>query len=375
MKLVIVPDSFKGTLSAVRICEIVAEQAQIVFPGCEVASIPAADGGEGSVDCFLTALDGERRSVVVNGPFFESVEASYAMIGDTAVIEMAACAGLPLAEGRRDPEKTTTYGLGEIILHAARSGAKKIIVGLGGSCTNDGGCGAAAAVGVRFYNGEGNTFVPTGGTLKDIAKIDTSGLDHALSGIEITAMCDVDNPMYGEKGAAYVFAPQKGADGEMVQRLDDGLRHLSSVILRDCTADVSGIPGAGAAGALGAGIMAFFGGKLKRGIDTVLDTVRFDDVIRDADLIITGEGKLDSQSLGGKVISGVADRAKHQNKPVIAIVGGADANISAVYDAGITAVFTINRLPEDLSVSRYKSEENLRSTCGDIFRLIKEIKK
>lgn len=375
MKLVIIPDSFKGTLSAARICEIVADRARNIFPGCEVVSIPAADGGEGSVDCFLTALEGERRRAVVRGPFFENVEALYGVIGDTAVIEMAACAGLPLVEGRRDPEKTTTYGLGELMLFAAENGAKKIIVGLGGSCTNDGGCGAAAAAGVRFYNAAGEVFVPTGGTLKDIASIDVSGIDPILTGVEITAMCDVDNPVYGENGAAYVFAPQKGADTAMVRRLDDGLRHLGEVMRRDCGTDVTNVPGAGAAGALGAGIMAFFGGKLRRGIDTVLDTVCFDEVISDADIIITGEGKLDFQSLSGKVISGVVDRAKRQNKPVIAIVGGAEPNISAVYGAGVTSVFTINRMPEDLSVSRYKSEDNLRVTSEDIFRLIKEIKK
>lgn len=375
MKFVLIPDSFKGTLSSSQICRILAEKAEKIFPGCEVVSIPVADGGEGSVDCFLSALGGEKVTTTVKGPWFSDMESFYGLLdgGKTAVIEMAACAGLPLVEDCRDPEKTTTYGVGQLMVHAAARGAEKIIVGLGGSCTNDGGCGAAAAAGVRFYNAAGEEFIPTGGTLKDIARIDTSCRNPALQGVEIVTMCDIDNPMYGETGAAYVFGPQKGADGEMVCRLDEGLRHLCEVIARDCGNDLSSVPGAGAAGAMGAGMIAFFGSRLQMGIETVLDTVGFDEIIRDADMIFTGEGKLDTQSIRGKVVIGVAKRARQQGKPVTAVVGGVEPGTDAAFEVGVTAVFSINRLPEDFSISRYKSKENLSETAENIFRFMKSV--
>lgn len=375
MKFVLIPDSFKGTLSSAQICRIIAAKAEQVFPGCRAVPIPVADGGEGSVDCFLSALQGEKVFTTVKGPWFSDMEAFYGLLdgGRTAVIEMAACAGLPLVEDCRDPEKTTTYGVGELMAQAAAGGAKKIIVGLGGSCTNDAGCGAAAAVGVRFYNESGAAFIPTGGTLKDIVRIDMSGKNPALSDVEIITMCDIDNPMYGETGAAHVFGPQKGADPEMVRRLDEGLRHLSGIMARDCGADLAEIPGAGAAGAMGAGMIAFFGSRLQMGIETVLDTVGFDDIIRDADMIFTGEGKLDAQSIRGKVVIGVARRAKRQGKPVTAIVGGVAPDTDAAFEMGVTSVFSINRLPEDFSISRHKSEENLSATAENILRFMRSV--
>lgn len=372
-KVVLIPDSFKGTLSSAQICEIIGGKVAEHFPGCQVVSIPVADGGEGSVDCFLTALGGEKVKVTVKNPYFEDMEGFYGLIdnGETAVIEMAACAGLPLVEDRKDPRKTTTYGVGQLILAAAAKGVKKIIVGLGGSSTNDGGCGAAAAVGVKFYNDKGETFVPTGGTTHEIARIDMSGRDKSLEGVEIVTMCDIDNPMYGPTGAAHVFGPQKGADPEMVLFLDVGIKHLAEVIKRDLGQDIALMPGSGAAGAMGAGMVAFFGSRLQMGIETVLDTVRFADVISDADMIFTGEGKIDSQSLRGKVVIGVAKRAKLQNVPVTVIVGGADNDIDPAYGMGVTAVFSINRLPQDFSVSRHKSVENMTLTADNVLRLIK----
>ena len=311
-KAVLIPDSFKGTMSSEEICGIMKARIAARFPECKVLSVPVADGGEGSVDAFLTALGGEKVWMEVANPYFESMQAFYGLIdnGRTAVVEMAACAGLPLVEGRRDPSKTTTYGVGELILAAAKSGVNRIIVGLGGSSTNDGGCGAAAAAGVKFLNAEGKEFVPTGGTLCEIKSIDRSGLDAILDRVEIVTMCDIDNPMYGETGAAYIFGPQKGADPEMVKELDAGLRHLGEVIKRDLGRDLTTVPGGGAAGAMGVGMMAFFHSTLQMGIETVLDTVAFDDMIGDADYIFTGEGKLDTQSLRGKVVIGVARRAK-----------------------------------------------------------------
>lgn len=371
-KAVLIPDSFKGTLSSAEICAIMKSRIEGRFPGCEVLSIPVADGGEGSVDAFLTALGGEKVWLEVKNPYFEPMEAFYGLIdnGRTAVVEMAACAGLPLVEGRRDPGKTTTYGVGELILDAAKRGVSKIIVGLGGSATNDAGCGAAAAIGVKFLDKDGRAFVPTGGSLIDVDRIDLSGKSELLRGIELVTMCDIDNPMYGETGAAYVFGPQKGADPDMVKALDAGLRHLGEVIKRDLGRDLTQVPGGGAAGAMGVGMMAFFDSTLQMGIETVLNTVAFDSLISDADVIFTGEGKIDSQSLRGKVVIGVARRAKKQAKPVIAVVGGSDLGMEPAYEEGVKAIFTINRLPQDLSVSKAFSRENLAFAMDNILRMM-----
>ena len=373
MKFVLIPDSFKGTLSSSQICSILKEEIAKFFPKAEVVAIPVADGGEGTVAAFLEAVGGTPVPVTVKGPFFEDISCSYGILADgtTAVIEMASCAGLPMVEGRKNPLKTTTYGVGEQILDAARRGIKKIIVGLGGSCTNDAACGLAAALGIKFYDRDGQSFVPTGGTLSSIERIDYSTRSPLLEGIEIQAMCDITNPMYGPTGAAYVFGPQKGADSAMVEELDAGLRHLGALLDRDTGCPVSTASGAGAAGAMGAGMLAFLGSKLLPGIQVVLDIVHFDSLISDADYIFTGEGLLDGQSLCGKVVSGIAGRAMLQNKPVIAIVGGVkDREIQDAYKQGVTSVFTINRLPQDLSVSQAFSAENLRYAAADILRLI-----
>ena len=371
-KAVLIPDSFKGTVSSTRVCELMAERIEKIFPGCAVQSIPVADGGEGSVDAFLTAVGGEKVTKQVTGPWFEQCSGYYGLIdnGATAVLEMAAAAGLPMVGDHKDPRGTTTFGVGELLADAARSGAKRLVIGLGGSATNDGGCGAAAAAGVKFYNAAGESFVPVGGTLKDIERIDMSMRDPAFDKVEIVTMCDIDNPMYGETGAAYLFGPQKGADPEMVKFLDQGLRHLSEVIKRDVGVDVADMPGAGAAGAMGAGMVAFFGSRLQMGIETVLDTVEFDKAIADADIIFTGEGKIDSQSLRGKVVIGVARRAAKQDKPVIAIVGGADYDVDAAYGEGVTAIFPINRLPQDFSVLKEHSEENLGFAVENVLRAL-----
>ena len=369
MKALLVPDSFKGTLSSVEVSAILCERILSHFPAAEVVSLPVADGGEGSVDCFLTAIGGERVTLPVEGPFFEEIEAFYGLLngGRTAVIEMAAAAGLPLVEGRRDPLATTTYGVGRLLRDALRRGAKEILLCLGGSATCDFGCGAAAALGITFRDAEGRAFIPTGGTLSRIDRIERS--EDVLGGVPLTLMCDVENPVYGECGAAYVYAPQKGASPEEVRLLDEGLRHVTALAHRDLGCDVSSLVGGGAAGAMAGGLAAFFGATLRRGIEAVLDTVGFDRHLAGADLVFTGEGKMDSQSLSGKVVSGVAARAKRAGVPVIAVVGGAEGDLSAAYEAGVSAVFPINRLPEDFSVSRYKSAENLAATVDDILRL------
>lgn len=371
-KILLVPDSFKGTLSSRQVCQVMAGQLRRFFPQAQVKSIPVADGGEGSVEAFLAAAGGERRTRTVTGPFGEPVEAFYGILGDgrTAVIEMAACAGLPLAEGRLNPERATTYGVGELLLAAKEAGCTKAILGLGGSCTNDGGAGAAAALGAKFTRADGAAFIPSGGTLGEIAALDVSPVAQALQGMELTAMCDIDNPLYGEAGAAAVFAPQKGADAAMVARLDAGLRHLGQVAARCLGRDFSHLPGAGAAGGLGFGMAAFCGAQLRMGIDAVLDAVGFDSLLPGTDVVFTGEGKIDSQSARGKVVSGVAARCRKAGVPVVAVVGQIGQGFEEMYQQGLTAVFSINRAAQPFAESRFHAGENLALTMENIARLL-----
>lgn len=371
-KIICIPDSFKGTMSSSLVCDIMESAIHNHIPECEVIKIQVADGGEGSVDAFLAAVGGTKVFVNVNNPYFEAMESFYAILdGNVAVVEMASCAGLPLVSDRANPELTSTFGVGELILHAARSGCKKIIVGLGGSSTNDGGCGAAAAVGVRFLDKSGNSFVPTGKSLINIEQIDNKCIDPILKDVEIISMCDIDNPMFGKKGAAYVFGPQKGANPSMIIDLDNGLRHLAKKIDESCHIDISMIAGGGAAGAMGAGMVAFFDSQLKMGIETILDVVEFDQLITNADLIFTGEGRIDEQSLSGKVPIGVARRAKLAGVPVIAVVGSIGAGFEEAYDQGITAIFSINSEPVDFSIAKMRSKENLALTMDNIIRSLR----
>ncbi|NLI55272.1 MAG: glycerate kinase [Clostridiales bacterium] len=369
-KIAVVSDSFKGSITSSEICAIVTEEARRFFPACEVVGLPVADGGEGTVDSFLECLDGEKVQVEAAGPLFERLSSFYGRFGDTAVVEMAAAAGLPLVGDEKDPARTTTYGVGELIRHALEHGAKKIILGLGGSATNDGGCGAAAAMGTKFLDESGKEFVPTGGTLSRIARIDNSEALRLLQGIEVVAMCDIDNPMHGPRGAAHVFGPQKGADAELVRELDAQLRALDEAISRELGLRVADLPGAGAAGAMGAGMVAFFGARLQPGIEAVLDTVCFEARISDADLVITGEGKLDSQSLRGKVVIGVARRAKRAGIPVLAVVGDVGDDIEEAYAEGITAIFSTNQLAIPFSEARLRSKKDYRLTVENLFRLL-----
>lgn len=368
----LIPDSFKGTLASSKVCQIMSRKIKEFFPDATVMSVPVADGGEGSVDCFLQALGGEKVYAPSHNPYMEDMQAFYGLIdgGETAVIEMSASAGLPMVENRKNPALTTTYGVGELIIDACEKGVKKIIMGLGGSCTNDFGCGASVACGIKFFDKENKEFLPTGGTLGDIERIDFSGKSPLLDGVEIVTMCDIDNPPFGRNGASYIFARQKGADENMIEQLDQGVKHICSVIKNQRELDLSNLKGGGAAGAMGAGMVAFFDSQLKMGIDTVLDTVNFDEVIKDVDYIFTGEGKIDGQSLRGKVVIGVSRRAQKQGVKVIAVVGGAEGNLSKAYEQGVTSVFTINRLPQDFSISRQFSEQNLEFAMDNILRLI-----
>ncbi|MCB5713790.1 glycerate kinase family protein [Lactonifactor longoviformis] len=367
-KCVIMPDSFKGTLSSIEICDIIKEKVLEFYPDCQVKAVPVADGGEGTVDCFLYAIDAEKVELRVQNAYMEPVDVYYAKVGSQAILEMAQPAGLPQAEGRLNPKVTSTYGVGQMIRHAVENGCTDIVIGLGGSSTNDGGTGAAAALGTVFRNAEGESFIPAGGTLKEIVSIDNSETRKLLEGVSITAMCDINNPMYGPQGAAYIFAPQKGADPEMVKELDSQLIYLSELIQKDLGTDVSRMEGAGAAGALGAGIVAFMGGKLKSGIQTVLDMIHFEELAAGADMVFTGEGRIDSQSLGGKVVIGIAERAKRLGVPVTAVVGSIGDGAEGAYELGVNAIFSINRTAEDFSVSRYKSKENLTGTVDSLIR-------
>lgn len=370
---ILVPDSFKGTLSAIEVCNIMKSSIKNLYKDANIISVPVADGGEGTVDAFLYALGGEKKSVWASDAFNEQkILAHYVMLkDDIAVIEMATCAGLPLVKNRLEPDKTTTFGVGELIIDAVNSGAKKIILGLGGSATNDGGCGMAAALGVKFKDEQDQKFIPTGGTLSKIYKIDMNNIYPKIKDIEFISMCDVDNPLCGRLGASAVFAPQKGADEDMVKLLDEGLAHLAKIIKRDLHIEVKDIKGAGAAGGLGAGSIAFLQSKLTKGIDVVLDTINFDELVSKADIVFTGEGKFDSQSLHGKVVMGVANRSQKYKTPVIVVTGAIGENIQEAYNKGITAIFSINKEPMEFSKSALKSKENMILTMENILRLLK----
>jgi glycerate 2-kinase len=357
MKLIVAPDSFKESLAAREVAAAIARGIRRVQPDAVIEQIPMADGGEGTVDALVAATGGTLRHTFVTGPLGEQVEAVWGSLGDgrTAVLEMASASGLALVPSdRRNPLLTTTYGTGELILAALncvpgtspmspdrcvpgvspvdpdRCGTgvspvkpRHIILGIGGSATNDGGTGAAQAAGVRFLDAAGRLLPPglSGGRLADIARIDMSGRDPRIASAAISAACDVDNPLCGPHGAAAVYGPQKGATPEQLERLDRGLAHLADIIERDLGRDVRNLPGAGAAGGLGAGLVAFFDARLERGIELVMQAARFRERIAGANLIITGEGRLDAQSMMGKAIAGVAGAGKAAGIPVVALVG------------------------------------------------------
>ena len=370
-KAVLIPDSFKGTMSSSEIIQIMKARILHYHPECEIVSIPVADGGEGSVDSFLAALGGERISIRTKGPWNEEIDSFYGILPDgTAVIEMAASAGLPLVGDRLDPSRTTTYGVGELILDAAAKGVKKLVIGLGGSATNDSGCGAAAACGVSFFDEDGNKFIPVGETLDRIAHIDTSTMDDRVKKMTIIAMCDIDNPFYGGTGADAIFGPQKGADPEMVKSLDKKMRHLAAVISKEIGIDLQAIPGSGAAGGMGGGMKAFFGASLEMGIDVVLNTTGFEKLAENADVIFTGEGKIDTQSLRGKVVIGVSRRAKKMGIPVVAVVGDIGDDIQAAYDEGVSGIFSINRVAIPYKEARTRAKSDMDLTMDNIIRFM-----
>jgi glycerate kinase len=367
-KIVLIPDSFKGTLSSSQVCDIIEEEIIKKYHNADIIKIPVADGGEGSVDAFLEAVGGEKVFVEVNNPYFEVMTSFYGLIdnGNTAIIEMAACAGLPLVEDRKNPSKTTSYGVGELINHAISKSVNKIIIGLGGSCTNDGGVGCAAALGVKFFRHDGISFTPVGGTLGDICKIDITSINPNLSKIEIITMCDIDNPLYGKQGAAYIFGPQKGADEKMVEFLDDNLKALAKRIALDLNFADCDFKGAGAAGGMGFGMRVFLNSKIQMGIETVLDVVEFDRIARDADYIITGEGKIDYQSLRGKVVIGVARRSKSYKAKVIAVVGCKGEGAEGAYQEGVDEIVVTNYENLPFELVKPRAAQDLKKVIAEL---------
>ena len=311
MKIIAAPDSFKGSLTSREFCGICEKTLKEILPDAEVVSMPLADGGEGTAECFKRAVNCKSADFYVQNALFEEIDAPILFFDDgkTALIETAKVNGLPLVKGRENPEETSTYGIGQLIGHAVDLGAKKIILALGVSCTNDCGLGMLAGLGACFYNKDGVSFVPTGGTLCEVADIDLSMMYPRLVGARFEAICDVENPLCGENGCSRVFAPQKGADSKMVERLEKGCHHIAGLfnLMRD--KDFSLEKGAGAAGGLGFAVLAGLFGELKKGIDVVLDLYDFEKELSDCDLLITGEGSFDSQSLMGKAVGGVIDRA------------------------------------------------------------------
>ena len=365
-RCLVLSDSFKGTLSSPDICRIARS---LHIPGWHIDALPVADGGEGTTDCFLDACGGQRIALPVSGPFGGTIDGFYGLLPEgTAVVECAAAAGLHQAEGRPDPEAATTYGVGQLLAHALDHGAKRLILGLGGSCTNDGGCGAAAALGVRFYDRQGRGFVPTGGTLADIEAIDLSGRHPGLRPGVLTVMCDIDNPLYGETGAAYIFAPQKGANDACVQRLDAGLRHFAAVLHAQLGAEVDTLPGGGAAGGFGAGCAALLCGALRSGITTVLDTVDFDRRAVGCDLVVTGEGSFDAQSLGGKAISGVAGRCQKLRVPAAVLAGRVALTPEQWAPLDLRAVRSINPAGATLEDARANAAAYYRTALETLLK-------
>lgn len=345
-KIVVASDSFKGCLSSMQVADAVERAVLHACPACVVIKIDVADGGEGTMDALQCTLGGHKIWLEVSDPLGRPVRASYVILedGTTAVVEMAAASGLPLlSPEERNPLETSTYGTGQLIADALNKGCRKFLIGIGGSATNDAGMGMLQALGYRFTDAQGNALCGCGESLEKVASIDAFSASPALKESEFIVACDVDAPLYGPKGAAYVFAPQKGADTETVERLDNGLKHFSEVVAKSKGAieDYAQTPGAGAAGGLGFGLMAFLNARLVSGVDMVLDAIGFDSIIKDADLIITGEGKVDTQTLTGKTPYGVLQRAKLQGIPVVAIGGSVQLDSEDATRVGFATVLQV----------------------------------
>lgn len=369
MKIVVASDSFKGSLSSTEVATAAARGIKSVYPDCEAVAVSVADGGEGTVDAVVEALGGKIVTATVNDPLGRPILARYGVVGKMAVIEMAAASGLTLlTDEERNPWLTSTYGTGEMIIDAVKRGCRDFLVGLGGSATNDAGMGMLQALGFRFYDIDDQEIIDgCGGRLQDVVRIDDTGVMDVVCQCHFTVACDVDTPFCGSEGAAYVFAPQKGADMEMVARLDMGMVSFAKVIEKTYDIDVTSMAGAGAAGGMGGGFYVFLNATLKRGVDMVLDAIDFDSIIRGADLVITGEGKIDYQTVKGKTAAGVLARAKAQDIPVVAIAGSVE-KCESVEQMGFAGVYAIweEEMPLEVAMQSNTAAANVEKTVKKI---------
>lgn len=374
MKIVIAPDSYKESLSALDVATAIEQGFSEIFPDAEYVKIPVADGGEGTVEAMVEATEGRIVRISVTGPLGEQVEGFYGLAGDekSAFIEMAAASGLELVpQEKRDPLKTTSWGTGELIRHALDGGVKHIIIGIGGSATNDGGAGMVQALGAKLLNGDGEQIAPGGSALESLQSIDISELDERLKNCRIEVACDVTNLLTGKKGASAVFGPQKGATPEMISRLDSALERYANIIERDLDINVLELSGGGAAGGMGAALYAFCGADLRPGIEIVTEALGLAEQLADADLVITGEGRIDSQTIHGKVPVGVAKVAKRYNKPVIGIAGSLTADAGVVHDHGLDAVFSVLYTVCTLEEALRNARDNVRMTARNVAAVLK----
>jgi glycerate kinase len=379
MKIVLAPQALKGSLDAAAVGQAMAEGVRIALPDAEIAIIPVADGGEGTVRALVAATGGQLVRSQVTEPLGEPVEAEWGLLGtdttatdeQTAVIEMAAAAGLPLVPPeRRDPRVTTTYGVGELMRAALDAGCTRILIGIGGSATNDGGAGMAQALGVRLLDATGNELPPGGAALARLARIDISGIDARLAQTEVLVASDVTNPLIGPEGASAVYGPQKGATPEMVRELDAALAHYAAILKGDLGAEVAEIPGAGAAGGLGAGLLAFTHAKLIRGARLVFEALRFDEQIAGADLIFTAEGRLDAQTAYGKAVGAVAQAGQRQGIPVVALAGAMAVDDASLRALGLAAALPLADGPLTLDESMARAADLTRDATLRALRLV-----
>lgn len=372
-RIIAAPDSFKGSLTAGEVADAMEAGINRFDNSIKVVKVPMADGGEGTAKSMVDATGGRLISVTVKGPMGNEVEAFYGILGDgmTAVIEMAAASGLPLVKpDERNPLIATTYGTGELIKHALDMGCRSIIIGIGGSATNDGGAGAMQALGVRFLDDTGNDIGFGGGSLDRLYKIDINNLDSRIKDTQITVACDVDNPLCGTNGASRIFGPQKGADSAMVEELDRNLSHYADIIENTLGVNIKDAPGAGAAGGLGGGLMAFLGATLKKGVDIVIETVILENKIKDADLVITGEGMMDYQTTYGKTPFGVAKAAEKHGIPVVAICGSIGKGAEVLYDNGFASIFSIIDKPMSIEEAIENSSELIQNCSERVVRAL-----
>ena len=374
MKIVIAPDSYKESLSAPDVADAIEKGFREIFPDARYVKVPLADGGEGTVEAMIAATQGKELQARVTGPLNAEVDAVWGLSGDgsTAFIEMAAASGLALVpHDQRNPLLTTSYGTGELITQALNNGAKNIVIGIGGSSTNDAGMGMMQALGVRFLDHDNQELSPGGGSLNQLEHIDISGLDPRLADCAVRVACDVTNPLIGPQGASRIFGPQKGATEEMILTLDRNLEHYADIIARSFDIDVKQFPGAGAAGGMGASLKVFLNADLRRGIEVVTQALNLEEQIRDCTLVITGEGRLDSQSVNGKVPVGVASIAKKYDKPVLAIAGILHPDVDVVYQHGIDAIFSVLSTLSTREEAFSGAPENIYRTARNVAAMVK----